>query len=101
MNMPNHSISMQLLKEGQTEPELVYVNAVTGKWKSPGDGWLGPQAGVFTQLPDGLHLMDPANKEELAFCWGLSLDKCFTLEQGTSTYRFSGGAGNWQILGVF
>ena len=83
--MPNHSISMQLLKEGQTEPELVYVNAITGKWKSPG----------------GLHLMDPANKEELAFCWGLSLDKCFTLEQGTSTYRFSGGAGNWQILGVF
>lgn len=99
--MPNHSVSMQLTKKGEKEPELVFVNAATNKWKSPGDGWLGPQAGVWVQLPDGLHLMDPANKDELAFCWGLSLEKCFTLEQGLATYRFSGGEGNWQVLGVF
>jgi len=99
--VPNHSVSMQLLKKGQNEPELVFVNAATGKWKSPGDGWLGPQAGVWSQLPDGLHLLDPANKEELAFCWALQLEKCVTLEYGTSSYRFSGGEGQWQVLGVF
>jgi hypothetical protein len=99
--MPNHSVSMQLLKKGEREPELVFVNAATSKWKSPGEGWLGPQAGVWIQAPEGLHLMDPANKDELAFCRDLFLDKCVTLEDGTSTYRFSGGAGQWQVLGVF
>jgi hypothetical protein len=101
MIVPNHSISMQLLKKGEKEPELVYVNAATTKWKSPGEGWLGPQNGGWTQLPDGLHLMDPTGKLELAFCWALHLDKCFTLEQGTAVYDHSGGEGNWQILGVF
>ena len=99
--MPNQSVSMQLTKKGEKEPELVYVNATTGKWKSPGEGWLGPQNGGWNQLPDGLHLMDPTGKDELAFCWGLYLDKCFTLEEGASAYRFSGGEGKWQILGVF
>ena len=51
--MPNQSVSMQLLKKGENEPELVFVNAATGKWKSPGEGWLGPQNGGWTLLPDG------------------------------------------------
>jgi hypothetical protein len=101
MNMPSRSVSMQLIKTGESEPELVFVNGVTNKWKSPGDGWLGPQAGVWSQLEDGLHLMDPASKDELAFCRGLVLDTCFTLEDGNSAYQFSGGEGQWQILGVF
>ena len=99
--MPNRSVSMQLLKAGEKEPELIFVNAANNKWKSPGEGWLGPQAGVWKQLHEGLYLMDPMNKEELAFCKDLFLDKCFTLEDGTSTYHFSGGGGQWQVLGVF
>jgi len=100
MNVPHQSVSMQLLKTGENEPERLYVNAVSNKWKSPGAGWLGPQAGVWTQLPDGLHLMDFA-EQELAFCRGLIFETCYTLEHGDSTYQFSGGAGQWQILGVF
>jgi len=92
---------MQLVKKGETEPELVYVDASTKKWKSPGKGWLGPQAGVWTQFPDGVRLMDPANKEQLAFCKGLALDTCYVLEQGDSNYLFSGGLGKWEVLGVF
>ncbi len=101
MIVPNQSVSMQLTKKGETEPELVHVNAANSKWKSPGEGWLGPQAGVWNQMEDGLHLMDPEGKGEMAFCKGLHLDKCFTLESGTSAYKFSGGAGKWDILGVF
>jgi len=92
---------MQLVKKGETEPELVYINAVTNKWKSPGEGWLGPQAGLFTQFADGVHLMDPVGKDEMAFCKGLVLDTCFVLQQGASAYQFSGGAGKWEILGIF
>jgi hypothetical protein len=101
MIVPNQSVSMHLIKNGEAEQELVYVNAANNKWKSPGEGWLGPQAGVWTQMADGLRLMDPANKDELAFCRGLSLEKCYTLEQGNATYLSSGGAGKWEILGVF
>jgi hypothetical protein len=45
--------------------------------------------------------MDPANKEQLAFCKGLALDTCYVLEQGDSNYLFSGGLGKWDVLGVF
>jgi len=100
MNVPNQSVSLQLLKPGESELELLYVNASNNKWKSPGEGWLGPQAGVWTQLPDGLHLMDPANEVEVAFCKGLVFDTCFTLQHGDAAYRFSGGTGKWQVLGV-
>lgn len=99
--MPNQSVSLQLLKAGETEPELLYVNAANNKWKSPGSGWLGPQAGVWNQHPDGVHLMDPSNAQELAFCKGLVVTTCFTLEHGDSNYQFSGGAGQWQVLGIF
>ncbi len=98
--MPNQSISLQLIKPGENEPELLYVNAINNKWKSPGEGWLGPQAGVWTQFPDGLHLMDPAGKDEVAFCRGLVFDNCHTLEHGASAYRISGGSGKWQVLGI-
>ena len=90
---------MQLNKTGETEPELVFIDGSTKKWKSPGKGWLGPQAGIWTGFPDGLRLMDPVGKEELAFCKGLDLDKCTVLQTGTSTYAPSGGKGKWEILG--
>ncbi len=98
--MPNSSVSLRLVKTGESEPENLYVNAASNKWKSPGEGWLGPQAGVWTQFPDGLHLMDPAGKDEVAFCKGLNFDTCYTLEHGDSTYRIGGGSGQWQVLGV-
>ncbi len=98
--MPNQSISLQLLKPGQSDPEILYVNASNNKWKSPGAGWLGPQAGMWIQQSDGLHLMDPANEQEVAFCRALVFDTCQTLEHGDSAYRVSGGAGKWQILGI-
>ena len=98
--MPTDCLSLKLIKPGENEPELVYVHRNTGKWKSPGEGWLGPQSGVWRELPDGLHLMDPQNNDEVAFCWGLFFDKTFTLEHGASVYRHSGGDGNWEVLGV-
>lgn len=99
--MPNQSISLNLTKKGQADPEIVYVNRVNRKWKSPGDGWLGPQAGVWNEFPDGVYLMDPEGKEELAFCEKLDFDTCYTLDHGKAAYKFSGGNGNWQVLGVF
>jgi hypothetical protein len=102
MNVPpNQSISLTLTKAGQTEPEIVYVNRANGKWRSPGEGWLGPQNGFWTQTAEGLYLMDPGNKDELAFCKGLNFDTCYTLDSGKSNYVFSKGAGTWQVLGVF
>ena len=99
--MPTQSISLKLMKNGESEPEMLYVNRANGKWKSPGEGWLGPQAGIWNEFPGGLHLMDPHGKEEMALCKGLVFDTCFTLEHGTATYQFSGGDGLWQVLGVF
>jgi hypothetical protein len=92
---------MQLVKTEETDPELVYVDGATKKWKSPGKGWLGPQAGIWTQFPDGFRLMDPAGKEELAYCKALDLGTCTVLQQGASNYAFSGGKGKWEILGIF
>ncbi len=99
--MTTQSFSMNLTKKGQSEPELVYVNRLNNKWKSPGEGWLGPQAGVWTEAEDGLHLMDPTRKDEVAFCKKLDFDKCFTLEHGDAKYPLGGGDGLWQVLGVF
>ena len=99
--MANQSISLRLLKEGETEPEIVYVNRANSKWKSPGDGWLGPQAGVWSEFAGGLHLMDPEGKQEVAFCEKLVFDTCYTLDHGASIYRISGGEGQWQVLGIF
>lgn len=99
--MPNQSISLRLTKKGENEPEMLYVNRASTKWKSPGEGWLGPQAGVWHELPDGLHLMDPENTMELAFCKGLVFDTCYTLDHGKSAYQHSGGAGEWEVLGIF
>ena len=99
--MANQSISLRLLKEGETEPEIVYVNRASSKWKSPGEGWLGPQAGIWTEMPDGVHLKDPEGKLEMAFCKTLDFDTCYTLDHGDATYPFSGGDGLWQVLGVF
>ncbi len=100
-DMPNQSISLNLTKKGQTEPEIVYVNRANSKWKSPGEGWLGPQSGVWTEMPDGVRLMDPEGKQELAFCSKLIFDTCYTLDHDAATYKFSGGVGMWQVLGVF
>ncbi|MBS0194772.1 MAG: hypothetical protein JSR34_11050 [Proteobacteria bacterium] len=92
---------MTLSRKGQTEPEIVYVNRANGKWRSPGDGWLGPQNGFWTQTKDGLYLMDPEKKLELAYCKHLMFDTCYTLDSGKSTYRGGEGHGEWQVLGVF
>jgi len=99
--VPNQSVSLRLTKVGETEPEMIYAKTAGNKWRSPGEGWLGPQAGVWNQRPDGLHLMDPDNKLELAFCRGLVFDTCFTLESGHSNYRYSHHMGEWEILAVF
>ena len=101
MNVPNQSVSLRLIKAGENDPEILYLNAANNKWRSPGEGWLGPQAGVWTQLADGVHIMDPAGKDELAFCKKLVFDTCYTLDNGSSTYAFSGGAGKWEVLGIF
>ncbi|MBS0576296.1 MAG: hypothetical protein JSS45_07730 [Proteobacteria bacterium] len=98
---PNQSISLTLNRDGQSEPEIVYVNRANGKWRSPGEGWLGPQNGFWTQAPEGLYLMDPDRKKELAFCKGLKFDTCYTLDSGKSSYRSGEGHGVWQVLGVF
>lgn len=99
--MANQTISLKLVKKGESEPEILYINRANQKWKSPGEGWLGPQAGIWRETPDGLHLMNPEGKDELAFCEKLVFDTCYTLDHGPSEYRFSGGAGQWQVLGVF
>jgi hypothetical protein len=102
MNVPpNQSISLTLTRNGQTEPEIVYVNRANGKWRSPGEGWLGPQNGFWTQTPEGLYMFDPDKKIELAFCKGLMFDTCYTLDSGKSNYRGGEGNGTWQVLGVF
>ena len=99
--MANQSVSLRLTKKGETEPEIVYAHKANGKWRSPGEGWLGPQAGVWKELPEGLYLLDPAGDKELAFCKGLVFDTCYTLDNGNSKYHFSGGAGKWEVLGIF
>jgi len=97
----NQSVSLKLTKKGEAEPEIVYAHKANGKWRSPGEGWLGPQSGIWKETKDGLYLMDPEDKLQLAFCKGLVYDTCYTLDNGKSEYKHSGGAGFWEVLGIF
>jgi hypothetical protein len=63
--MAKRSMVLKLTNINQTRPEGVTLEQ-DNSWKSPGGGWLPVQAGVWDQVPDGVHLHDPPKKQQAA-----------------------------------
>jgi len=96
--MSRTSVVVRLTNSEQPTPEGVAVRSDSNRWTSPEGGWLSVQSGVWDQLPDGLHLMDSANKVQVAICNGCNF---YTSNEGDTkdaTFPSTGGVGNWAVI---
>lgn len=91
-------IALKLVAVDQNRPEGVEVFAANNHWKSPGDGWLGAAEGVWNQVPEGLFLMDAANRRQLALRQGCRFATVDDGSNGRAIYPDSGGVGNWTVV---
>ena len=97
--MPRISVALKLTHiDYPSSNEGVQVFAANNKWSSPAGGWLAIQAGVWNQLPDGLHLMDTNNREHVAILSGLVFVTCDETNRGVAKYFQPTGTGEWNVI---
>ena len=70
------------------------------KWTSPPSGWLPVQAGVYDQLPDGIHLHNSNKTLRVAILKGLSFLSSAKGNIGDAQYPSLGAVGKWTVVDI-
>jgi hypothetical protein len=95
--MARVSMVVKLTATDEARTEGVQILAEGNSWSSPPGGWLSPQAGVWNQLADGLHLKDSAKTATVAILYACNFTLSKEGDTGRALYPANAKAGTWEV----
>lgn len=99
--MSRISMVLKLTATDEVNPESAQVYAKNNEWRSAPGGWLSHQSGVWNQLPDGIHLMDPTNRETVALLLACNFTLGSEGDRGQAQYPTTAKVGSWEVTATF